>query len=150
MITLLVVGKIKENFLKEGVSEYKKRISHFDKINIIEIDEEGESPANIVSESKNILNVIPSNSYSIALDMRGKQMSSVAFAEKISNVYATNKTHLCFIIGGSRGLSSDLIDNVNLVVSFSEMTFPHQLFRLILLEQIYRAFKINSNQVYHK
>ena len=94
--------------------------------------------------------MIPLNAYSIALDLRGKQMSSVAFAQTISNIYATKKTHLCFIVGGSRGLSTELIEFVDLVISFSEMTFPHQLFRVILLEQIYRAFKINNNQIYHK
>lgn len=157
-ITIIAVGKLKEKYLKDGISEYKKRLTGVTKLNIIEINDEGTtsfpSLADIEQikkkEGEKILGILPENCYSIALDIIGKEISSEQFAEKISSITLDSQSHIAFIIGGSWGLSEDVLDKVNFRLSFGRMTFPHQLMRLILIEQIYRAFKIIRNEPYHK
>jgi|SRR5665647_113451 len=159
-ITILCVGKLKEKYWTDAAGEYAKRLSRFCKLSIIEIPEErltdnagiaGEK-AVIEQESKNILKKISrsSKTYAIALDVKGKAITSLDFAEKISELGVDGKSDLIFIIGGSLGLSEELLEQVDMRLSFSQMTFPHQLMRVILLEQVYRAFKINANETYHK
>ncbi|NLK65023.1 MAG: 23S rRNA (pseudouridine(1915)-N(3))-methyltransferase RlmH [Tissierellia bacterium] len=157
-ITIISVGKIKERFFTEAVKEYTKRLSKYCKL-IEEVvpDEKADdkySPAEIeqvkLKEGQKILNKIPKNSYVIVLDIKGLQLSSEAFAEKLNTLGIEGNSDITFIIGGSNGLWKEIIDSADFRLSFSKMTFPHQLFKVILLEQIYRAFKINSGQTYHK
>ena len=150
MITVLTVGKIKKGYMKDGESDYLKRISKFDKIRIIETDEKGDDQISAAAESDALKLLIPPQAYTVALDVGGKQMTSIKFAETMQSIYSVKSTNICFLIGGSRGLSAELSESADMRISFSMMTFPHQLFRVILLEQIYRAFKINNNQTYHK
>jgi 23S rRNA (pseudouridine1915-N3)-methyltransferase len=157
-ITIISVGKIKERFFTEAVKEYTKRLSKYCKL-IEEVvpDEKADdkySPAEIeqvkLKEGQKILNKIPKNSYVIVLDIKGLQLSSEAFAEKLNTLGIEGNSDITFIIGGSNGLWKEIIDSADFRLSFSKMTFPHQLFKVILLEQIYRAFKINSGETYHK
>ncbi len=153
MLTILCVGKIKERYIAEGIKDYQKRLSRFIKTNLIVVgDEDGNGDPNtaIEKESEKILVKIPKNSYIIGLDISGKQLSSEDLAKKIEALFISGQSHLCFIIGGSYGLSQEVKEKCDYLLSFSQMTFPHQLFRLILLEQIYRCFKINRNETYHK
>ena len=150
MITVLAVGKIKKGYMKDGEADYLKRISKFDRIRIIETDEKGDDQLSAAAESDALKSLIPQQAYTVALDIRGKQMSSLQFAEAMQSIYSVKSSNICFLIGGSRGLSEELSESADMKISFSMMTFPHQLFRVILLEQIYRAFKINNNQIYHK
>ncbi|WP_290770946.1 23S rRNA (pseudouridine(1915)-N(3))-methyltransferase RlmH [Anaerofustis sp.] len=155
-INIICVGKLKEKYLKEAQTEYVKRISRFTKINIIEIADEkltgSESLDELAKEKEGvkILNKLNKNSYIFAMDIKGCQMNSVEFAEKIDNLILKGKSNFTFIIGGSLGLSKDVLNVADKKLSFSSMTFPHQLFRVMLLEQIYRCFKINNNETYHK
>lgn len=157
-ITIISVGKIKERFFTDAINEYAKRLSKFCKLaeEIIadERADEGFSKSEIeqvkIKEGIKILNKIPKNSYVLALDVRGKQLSSEELAEKINILGIDGISDITFIIGGSNGLSKDVLDIANFKLSFSKMTFPHQLFKVILLEQIYRAFKINAGETYHK
>ena len=156
-ITIIAVGKLKKSFLQDGVSEYVKRLSRFSKIRIIEIKDRApvnEVPSEInkviESEGQDILKHLKKEAYTIALDINGKQMTSEAFADIINNRAINGIADFIFIIGGSYGLSSQVKKAVNYRLSFSKMTFPHQLFRLMLLEQIYRAFKISRHETYHK
>jgi 23S rRNA (pseudouridine1915-N3)-methyltransferase len=157
-ITIISVGKIKEKFFTEAAKEYIKRLSKYCRL-IEEVvpDEKADenfSPAEIdqvkIKEGQKILNKIPKNSYVIVLDIRGIQLSSEAFAQKLNTLAIQGISDLTFIIGGSNGLWKEVTDRADLKLSFSKMTFPHQLFKVILLEQIYRAFKINSGETYHK
>jgi len=156
-ITIIAVGKIKEKYLVEGIKEYSKRLSKYTKLEIIEIPDE-HAPENL---SKKELDIIKDkegkkiesrikDSYVIALAIKGVMFTSPELANKIEDIKTYNSSHITFIIGGSLGLSNSVLRKANLLMSFSEMTFPHQLMRLILLEQIYRSFRINNNEPYHK
>ena len=152
-ITIICVGKIKENYIKEGIEDYEKRIKKYTKFNIIEVKEEDcnkDSKNAVLTEGRYILEKLPKNSYIITMDIQGKQLSSIELADKIENIYTNNSSEITFIIGGSMGLSDEIKEKSNFKLSFSKCTFPHQLFRMILLEQIYRAYKINNNETYHK
>ena len=152
-ITIICVGKIKESYIKEGIQDYEKRIRKFTKLNIIEVKEEDcnkDSKNAVLTEGRYILEKLPKNSYIITMDIQGKQLSSTELADKIENIYTNNSSEITFIIGGSIGLSDEIKEKSNFKLSFSKCTFPHQLFRMILLEQIYRAYKINNNETYHK
>jgi len=157
-IQVISVGKIKERYLIEGIAEYKKRLSVYAKIDFIEVADE-KAPENLsaaemeqikVREGEKILSKIPADSYKIALTIDGKAMSSEKFAETLDQLATYGNSKITFIIGGSLGLSDEVIRLAQLKLSFSEMTFPHQLMKLILMEQLYRAFRINNNAPYHK
>lgn len=155
-VNIICVGKLKEKYLKEAQSEYLKRISRFAKVKIIELNDEkltgSESLDKIAKnkEGENIINKIPKNSYIFAMDIKGKHFTSTDFAKELNSLSVSGKSDFTFIIGGSLGLSEDVLKIANKKMSFSLMTFPHQLFRVMLLEQIYRCFKINNNETYHK
>ena len=144
MIKIITVGKIKENYLKEAINDYQKRISKYHKLEIIEIEDD-----NIINEKDRILKHINKKDYLIALDIQGIELTSIELSKKINNIFINN-SNITFIIGGSNGIHDSIKNIVNYKLSFSKMTFPHQLFRLILLEQIYRSFKILNNETYHK
>ena len=151
MIKLITVGSIKEKYLKDAIEEYTKRISKYTKIEIIEVKDEGlvEPQKSISLEEEKILKHISDKDYIITLEIEGKQLSSEELAEKLDRIQLESST-ITFIIGGSYGLSQNIKDKAKLHLSFSKMTFPHQLFRVLLLEQIYRSYKINNNESYHK
>ena len=143
MIKIICIGKIKEKFYQEAINEYKKRISKYTNIEIIELpDYNYDVKKTMISEYQGIMKVLNKSDYNILLDISGNQIDSISFAKKINDTLIVN-SNITFIIGGSLGV-------VDYRLSFSVMTFPHQLFRIILLEQIYRAFKINNNEEYHK
>lgn len=145
MIKIICLGKLKENYLKEMVLDYTKRIRKYHKMEIIELkDEEG-----LDVEAKNILKHIDAKDYVITLEIKGKKLDSLELAEVIRNTFINYST-IVFVIGSSMGLSNEVSLRSNLKLSFSSLTFPHGLFRGMLLEQIYRAFKINNNENYHK
>ena len=157
-ITIISVGKIKEKFFKDAISEYKKRLSRYCAFNDITVSDE-KAPENLSDkeiikvkdiEGMRILKNIKDSSYVIAMAIDGKQLSSEEFSKKISSLGLDGKSDIIFIIGGSNGFSKDVLNRANLMISFSKMTFPHQLFKVILLEQIYRGFKIYSGEPYHK
>ncbi|HZH93908.1 MAG TPA: 23S rRNA (pseudouridine(1915)-N(3))-methyltransferase RlmH [Tissierellaceae bacterium] len=157
-IDILAVGKIKEKYLNEGIGEYSKRLSRYCSLNIIEVDDE-KSPENLsdkememikAKEGEKLMSKIPSGAFVVALAIEGKQLSSEALSEKISDIMVDGNSHIVFVIGGSLGLSGEILKRANLKLSFSKMTFPHQLMRMILLEQIYRSFRIMRNEPYHK
>jgi 23S rRNA (pseudouridine1915-N3)-methyltransferase len=156
-IRVICVGKLKEKFWQEACAEYLKRITGFTRIEIVELKEaklpKNASPADeqavIEKESQSILDKIQDRDYVIAMDLSGKQEDSVEFAKSLSAISLGNST-IDFVIGGSLGLSDSVRKRADKKMSFSEMTFPHQLFRVMLLEQIYRAFKIINNETYHK
>ncbi len=148
MIKVICVGKIKEDYLKKGIEEYKKRISKYSKIEIIELIDE--SNGNILEKERDkILKYINDKDYIITLEIDGNNVDSVELSKKIENIYL-NYSNITFIIGGSYGLHDDIKSKSNYALSFSKLTFPHQLFRMMLLEQIYRSFKISHNETYHK
>jgi len=157
-IDILAVGKIKEKYLNEGIGEYSKRLSRYCSLNIIEVDDE-KSPENLsdkememikAKEGEKLMSKIPSGAFVVALAIEGKQLSSEALSGKISDIMVDGNSHIVFVIGGSLGLSGEILKRANLKLSFSKMTFPHQLMRMILLEQIYRSFRIMRNEPYHK
>ena len=150
-IEIICVGKIKENFYREAIDEYKKRLSKYTDIEIIEVQDEGLSDikTSIKKESEKILKQINQKDYIITMEIEGKELSSLELAKKIDDIFNVN-SNITFIIGGSYGLSDEIKKISNFKLSFSKLTFPHQLFRVVLLEQIYRAFKINNNESYHK
>jgi len=151
MIKIICVGKIKEDFYKNAIDEYKKRLSKYTDLQIIEVPDEGLSDikTSLKKESEKILKQINHKDYIITMEIEGKQLTSTELAEKIDNIFNIN-SNITFIIGGSYGLSDEIKKIANFKLSFSKLTFPHQLFRIILLEQIYRVFKINNNESYHK
>lgn len=151
MIKIITVGSIKEKYLKEAIEEYKKRISRYTNIEIIEVSDEGlvEKSKALKLEAEKIEKQLNGREYIITLEIEGKQFTSEEFASKIDQILIEN-SNITFIIGGSYGLSEEIKTKSNLHLSFSKMTFPHQLFRVLLLEQIYRAYKINNNESYHK
>ena len=145
MIKILCVGKIKEKYLEELIADYQKRISKYMKIEIVELKDDSIHEREIANLSK----IINSKDYNVALDMRGNIFSSEEFASFVDKMLVVN-SNITFIIGPSLGLNEEILNKCNKVISFSNMTFPHGLFRGILLEQIYRAFKIIHNESYHK
>ena len=144
MIKIICVGKVKEKYLRDMIDDYTKRISKYHKIEIIEL-----ADSNINKEKEELLRVINTKDYNIVMDIDGNNLSSREFAEKIDKTFLIN-SNITFIIGGSDGVSLEIKELANYRLSFSKLTFPHQLFRGILLEQIYRAFKILNNESYHK
>ena len=151
MIKIITVGSIKEKYLKDAIEEYTKRISKYTNIEIVEVKDEGlvEPQKAMELEGEKIKKYISPRDYVITLEIEGKQLTSEEFAEKINNIYL-EASNITFIIGGSYGISNEIKNMSNFKLSFSKMTFPHQLFRVNLLEQIYRAYKINNNESYHK
>ena len=157
-ITLAVVGKIKEKYCSDAVAEYGKRLGRYCRLSIAEAPDEktpdGASPAQEslikAKEGERLQKLIPQDAYVIALAIQGKKYSSEAFAEKMQSLAVTGESHLCFVIGGSLGLDEEILKQADLLVSFSDMTFPHQRMRVILLEQIYRGFRILNHEPYHK
>ncbi len=145
MIKIICMGKIKEQYLNDLIDDYKTRISKYHKLEIIELKDTN----NLEEERDNILKHIGNQDYVISLDIDGKEFDSVALSEVIDKAFLTNGT-ITFIIGSSFGLHEDIKNKSNLRLSFSRLTFPHGLFRGILLEQIYRSFKILNNESYHK
>lgn len=152
MIRILAVGKIKEQYLVDGINEYLKRMQAFDKVTITEVKEVNiKTPQeNIQKEGINLLEQISDKDYVITLEIGGIQLDSISLANKITDIYNHQATNITFVIGGSNGLSSEVIKRSNYHLSFSALTFPHQLMRLILCEQLYRAFTIINHQEYHK
>ena len=145
MIKIICFGKIKENYLKELIDDYKERINKYHKLEIIELKDNDD----IKKEAEELNKIFNSKDYNIALYINGKSFSSVEFAKHLDNLFVIN-SNITFIIGGSNGLSEEIVSKCQEKISFSALTFPHGLFRGILLEQLYRAFKINSNESYHK
>ena len=157
-VTILCVGKIKESYLREAIDEYSKRLSRYCDLNIVEVDDEktpdgaGEKMDQMIreKEGERLVKHIPDGAYVIATAIGGKEYTSVEFAEGIENLTVDGVSHIVFIIGGSLGLSAEVLESSDARISFSRMTFPHQLMRVILLEQIYRAFRIIKGEPYHK
>ena len=145
MIKILCVGKIKESYLDDLINDYKKRIGKYIKIEIIELKDD----INYDKEINNLIKNIKKSDYNIGLDLSEKMITSVEFADKIDKILPQN-SNITFIIGGSLGLNDEVRSLCDELISFSQMTFPHGLFRGILLEQIYRACKINNHEMYHK
>lgn len=145
MIKILCVGKIKESYLDDLINDYKKRIGKYIKIEIIELKDD----VNYDKEISNLIKNIKTSDYNIGLDLKGKMYSSLEFADKIDKILPQN-SNITFIIGGSLGLNDEVRSLCNELISFSQMTFPHGLFRGILLEQIYRTCKINNHEMYRK
>lgn len=151
MIKIICVGKIKEKFFKDSIDEYLKRLNKYTKIEIIEVNDVDLNSRELIleKEKNNIIKYINDKDYIITLEIEGKQLSSVEFSNLIDKTLIKNP-NITFIIGGSYGIHKDIKNKSNFKLSFSKMTFPHQLFRIILLEQIYRGFKIIKNESYHK
>ena len=157
-ITIISVGKIKEKYLTDAIKEYSKRLSRYCKLEILELPDEqtpdkaGEALENIIrqKEGQRIIKAIREEAYVIALAIQGKKLTSEAFAEKLESLEIQGKSHIMFVIGGSLGLSPEVLQLADFQLSFSDMTFPHQLMRVILLEQIYRCFRIINHEPYHK
>ena len=156
-IQIICVGKLKETYLKEAILEYSKRLSKYIKLDILELPDEkipDKINNNIMDlvknkECNNILNHLKKDSYIICLDLKGKQFSSEEFSKNLEEISMEN-SHITFIIGGSLGLTDELLNKCNQKICFSKMTFPHQLIRVFLLEQIFRAFKISNGETYHR
>lgn len=157
-ITILCVGKIKEAYYREALAEYVKRLSKYCRLNVIEVADEQtpdkasdiEVAAILKKEEERILSKIPANPHVISLAIEGKSLDSVAFSSLIDNLGISGKSNICFIIGGSLGLSDNVKSRSDMLLSFSKMTYPHQLMRVILTEQIYRAYRIIKGEPYHK
>ena len=157
-ITILSVGKIKEKYLSDAIAEYVKRLGRYCKLNIIQVQDEKtpdsihESQRQLIleKEASRLMSHLDDSSYLIALAINGKQLSSEELAEKINILGLNGKSSITFVIGGSLGLSDEVLNRADYKLSFSAMTFPHQLMRVILLEQIYRANRIIKNEPYHK
>lgn len=151
MIKVITIGTIKEKYLKDAISEYQKRLQKYTNLEIIELKDEGlvEIDKAIHLEGEKIKKHLNEKDYIITLEIEGQQLDSIEFSKKIEKVQL-ERSNIVFIIGGSYGLSSEIKAKARLHLSISKMTFPHQLFRVILLEQIYRAYKIMHNENYHK
>ncbi len=157
-IDIAAVGKIKEKYLAEGIMEYSKRLGRYCSLRILEVEDE-KTPETMSDrekeevkrkEGERLLSRIPDQALVIALAIDGKQLSSEELSERISDLMVKGTSHIVFVIGGSLGLSDEVLARSQMKLSFSRMTFPHQLMRMILLEQIYRAFRIIKNEPYHK
>ncbi|WP_380572544.1 23S rRNA (pseudouridine(1915)-N(3))-methyltransferase RlmH [Staphylococcus hyicus] len=157
-ITIIAVGKLKEKYWKQAIAEYEKRLSAYTKVEIIEVPDE-KAPENMSEkeieqvkekEGQRILAKVKPQSTVITLEIQGKMLSSEALAKEIDQRMTQGASDFTFIIGGSNGLHQDVMNRSNFALSFSKMTFPHQMMRVVLLEQVYRAFKINRGEAYHK
>jgi len=156
-INIVCVGKIKENYLKDAIAEYSKRLSRFCNLNIIELQDEKlpeKLNDSVINEVKNkectkMIQTLKKDSYIICLDLRGKEFSSEDFSKKIENIALNFNSSITFVIGGTLGLNEEILSLANEKICFSKMTFPHQLIRVFLLEQLFRAFKISNNETYH-
>ncbi len=157
-ITIITVGKIKEKYLRDAIAEYSKRLSKYCKMEIIEVADE-KTPENASEtmnetiksrEAERILKYLKDDAYVMTLEIQGKQMTSEELAEKIEKLGIQGTSHLIFVIGGSLGLGKKVLERSDYALSFSKMTFPHQLMRVILLEQIYRSYRIIKKEPYHK
>lgn len=157
-ITIITVGKVKESYFRGAIEEYSKRLSKYCKLDIVEVADEKtpdkasdtEEQQIKAKEAERIMKHIREDAYVIALAIEGKQLDSVELSNKIDNLGIQGKSHIQFVIGGSLGLHSSVISRADDKLSFSKMTFPHQLMRVILLEQIYRAYRIINHEPYHK
>ncbi len=157
-ITIITVGKLKEKYLKDAISEYCKRLSRYCKLEVIEVadektpDQAGEGMETMIreKEAERILKYIREDAYVVTLEIKGKQLTSEELAEKIDRLGIQGKSHIQFVIGGSIGLGGTVLNRSDYALSFSRMTFPHQLMRVILLEQIYRSYRIINGEPYHK
>ena len=156
-INIICVGKIKEKYLKDAINEYSKRLSKYCALKIIELQDE-KLPDKLYEstiiqtkqkECKKILDNIKKDSYIIALDLKGKQYTSEEFSTKIQQIATNYNSSITFVIGGTLGLTEELLNKCNEKICFSKMTFPHQLIRVFLLEQLFRCFKISNNETYH-
>ena len=145
MIKIIAVGSLKEKYLKSMVEDYYKRITKEHKSELIEVKD-----SNITKEKDEILKKINKNDYIISLDIYGREYNSIEFKDHLENLFNNSKSNITFIIGGSDGIDDKIKSLSNELISFSKLTFPHGLFRAILLEQIYRSFKIMNNESYHK
>lgn len=156
-ISIICIGKIKENYLKDAINEYSKRLSKFCNLKITELQDEKlptKINGSIINEIKNkecdkIIDAIKKDSYVICLDLKGKEYSSEDFSKKIENIALNFNSYITFIIGGTLGLNEKVLSLASEKICFSKMTFPHQLIRVFLLEQLFRAFKISNNETYH-
>lgn len=157
-ITLITVGKIKEKYLRDAIAEYSKRLSRYCKLEVVEVADEktpdnaSETVENAIreKEAERILKYIKEDAYIITLEINGRQLSSEEMAEKIEKLGIQGISHIIFIIGGSIGLGKAVLDKSDFALSFSKMTFPHQMMRVILLEQVYRSYRIINGEPYHK
>ncbi|HML35832.1 MAG TPA: 23S rRNA (pseudouridine(1915)-N(3))-methyltransferase RlmH [Bacillota bacterium] len=157
-ITIICIGKLKERYWTEAVQEYSKRLSKYCKLTINELKEERapdnpsttEEMAVKEAEGRSILRQLKRDDFVIALEIQGKELTSEALSEKIEALGITGRSDIVFVIGGSLGLSEEMLERADFRLSFSKMTFPHQMMRVVLLEQIYRSFKIIRNEIYHK
>lgn len=157
-IKLVVVGKLKEKYLKDGIAEYSKRLSRFTKIEIVEVADEktpdkatdAENQKIMKKESERIMSKISDRDYVIALAIEGEQFPSEKFSQRMEDITVKGYSDITFIIGGSLGLDPDIKNRANLLMSFGKLTLPHQLMRLVLIEQIYRSFMIQQGSPYHK
>lgn len=156
MINLIVVGKIKDKNIKNLVTEYLKRLQPYHKVKITEVRDYATSAKHALKEetlnreAEHILKAIKANDYVILLALDGIEYNSIEFSQKIDSIFTYNTSKLTFVIGGSMGVSQEVINRANLKWKFSSLTFPHQLFRVMVLEQIYRSFRISSGEPYHK
>ena len=157
-ISIICVGKIKEKFYREAIGEYSKRLSRYCKLDIVEVSDE-KTPDNASlkeeaqikdKEGEGILKNLKDNMYVIAMDIKGEMITSELLASKMNQLGVFGDSNIAFIIGGSLGLSNNVLEKANYKLSFSMMTFPHQLFRVMILEQVYRGFRINAGEPYHK
>lgn len=157
-VTVIAVGKLKEKYWQDAVKEYSKRLGKYCRLNIVEVRESllrgnpsaADEEAVKVAEGQEILSKVKSSDYVITLEIKGKGLSSTELAKRIDDLAIMGKSSIVFVIGGSLGLSQEVSRRADLKLSFSAMTFPHQMMRVILLEQIYRSFKIIRNETYHK
>ena len=157
-ITILTVGKIKEKYLKDAIAEYAKRLSRYCKLEIVEVADEKtiENASQVLEtqirdkEAERLMKYIREDAYVITLEIKGKQLTSEELSEKINQLGIQGKSHIIFVIGGSIGLGDEILNRSDYALSFSKMTFPHQLMRVILLEQIYRSYRIINGEPYHK
>ena len=157
-ITIITVGKLKEKYLKDAIAEYSKRLSKYCKLEIVEVADEKtpENASKVVEdairskEAERILKYVKEDAFVITLEIAGKQLTSEEFADKIEQLGVRGVSHIIFIIGGSIGLGKEVLAKSDFALSFSKMTFPHQLMRVILLEQVYRSYRIISGEPYHK
>lgn len=156
-INIICVGKLKEEYLKDALKEYSKRLSKYCNLTITELQDEklpNKINSSIINDIKNkecekIYQSIKKDSYVFCLDLKGKQFSSEEFSQKIDNIALNENSHISFIIGGTLGLNEKVLNASNEKICFSKMTFPHQLIRVFLLEQLFRAFKISKGETYH-
>ena len=157
-ITLITVGKIKEKYLKDAIAEYSKRLGRYCKLEIVEVADEktpdyaSETVENVIrdKEGERILKYVKEDAYVITLEIHGKMLTSEELSEKVDTLGVQGISHIFFIIGGSIGLGKEVLKRSDYALSFSKMTFPHQLMRVILLEQIYRSYRIINHEPYHK